>query len=150
MIAAIKKNAATWAGCDCPDQSRRDQLRDRSGERGSVEEKINHLVDLRGIGVVGGRKLMHEVFYRSFDNRRQVGSFVGLTNSARPRNSRAVLAAVKAWPGHNAACRHDPATASLDRSCARRLGETLGSGRRNGSRSNKETIQRKGMTLMDP
>lgn len=54
----------------------------RAPARGSVEEKINHLVDLRGIGVVGGRKLMHEVFYRSFDNRRQVGSFVGLTNSA--------------------------------------------------------------------
>jgi transposase len=25
---------------------------------------------------------MHEAFYRSFDNRRQVGSFFGLTNSA--------------------------------------------------------------------
>jgi transposase len=50
--------------------------------RGSVEEKIHNLVDLRGIGVVGGRKLMHEAFYRSFDNRRQVGSFFGLANSA--------------------------------------------------------------------
>jgi transposase len=54
----------------------------RAPARGSVEEKINHLVDLRGIGVVGGRKLMQEVFYRSFGNRRQVGSFFGLTNSA--------------------------------------------------------------------
>ena len=54
----------------------------RAPARGSIEEKINQLVDLRGIGAVGGRKLMHEVFYRSFDNRRQVGSFVGLTNSA--------------------------------------------------------------------
>ena len=54
----------------------------RAPARGSVEGKINHLVDLRGIGVVGGRKLMHEVFYRAFDNRRQVGSFFGLTNSA--------------------------------------------------------------------
>src|SRR5437868_11626447 len=68
----------------------------------------------------------------------------------RPRNCCAVLAAVKAWPGHNGACRHDLATASLDCSCARRLGETRGSGRRNGSRSNKETIPRKEMTLMGP
>src|SRR5947208_11039905 len=48
------------------------------------------------------------------------------------------------------ACRHDTATASLDCSCARRLGETRGSGRRNGPRSNKETIPRKEMTLMGP
>src|SRR5436190_8893288 len=54
----------------------------RAPGRGSVEERINFLVDLRGIGVVGGRKLMQEAFYRSFDNRRQVGSFFGLTNSA--------------------------------------------------------------------
>lgn len=54
----------------------------RAPARGSAEEKINLLVDLRGIGVVGGRKLVHEAFYRSFDNRRQVGSFFGLTNSA--------------------------------------------------------------------
>jgi transposase len=54
----------------------------RAPARGSAEERINLLVDLRGIGVVGGRKLVHEAFYRSFDNRRQVGSFFGLTNSA--------------------------------------------------------------------
>jgi transposase len=54
----------------------------RAPAPGSIEEKIKHLVDLSGIGVVGGRKLMHEAFYRSFENRRQVGSFFGLTNSA--------------------------------------------------------------------
>jgi transposase len=54
----------------------------RAPARGSVEERINLLVDLRGIGVVGGRKLVHEAFYRSFENRRRVGSFFGLTNSA--------------------------------------------------------------------
>ena len=36
----------------------------------------------RGLGVVSAQKLMHEVFYRSFDNRRQVGSYFGLTNCA--------------------------------------------------------------------
>ena len=54
----------------------------RAPAPGSLQAKINHLVDLRGIGVVSGRKLMHEAFYRTFDNRRQVGSFFGLTNSA--------------------------------------------------------------------
>ena len=56
-------------------RSRQRAERGRERQRGSVEGKINHLVDLRGIGVVGGRKLMHEVFYRAFDNCRQVGSF---------------------------------------------------------------------------
>src|SRR5262245_7782056 len=38
-------------------------------------------MDVRGIGLVGGQKLLHEVFYRSFNNRREVGSFLGLVNS---------------------------------------------------------------------
>jgi transposase len=54
----------------------------RAPARGSVEEKIRDLIDLRGLGVVSAQKLVHEVFYRSFDNRRQVGSYFGLTNSA--------------------------------------------------------------------
>lgn len=58
------------------------QVELRAPARGSVEAKVNDLVDLKGIGVVSGRELMHEAFYRSFDNRRQVGSFFGLTNSA--------------------------------------------------------------------
>ena len=49
----------------------------RAPARGSVSGKINHLVDLRGIGVVGGRKLMHEVFYRAFEIVLRVGSFFG-------------------------------------------------------------------------
>jgi len=62
---------------------------------------------------------------------------------ARPLNSGAVLAAVKAWPVNAAACGHDRATANLDCSLARRIRENRGSGRRNGSRSNKETSRRK-------
>ena len=54
----------------------------RAPARESVAARINNLVDVRGVGVVSARKLMHEAFYRSFDNRRQVGSFFGLTNSA--------------------------------------------------------------------
>jgi len=52
---------------------------------GSVEAKIMQLIDLRSIGVASGQKLVNEVFYRSFDNRRQVGSCFGLVGS--PYNS---------------------------------------------------------------
>jgi transposase len=47
--------------------------------QGSSAAKIAQLMDLRGIGPVGGQTLVNEVFYRSFDNRRQVGSYFGLT-----------------------------------------------------------------------
>lgn len=54
----------------------------RTPAPGSVEAKINDLVDFKGIGLTSGRELMYEAFYRSFDNRRQVGGFFGLGNSA--------------------------------------------------------------------
>jgi transposase len=52
---------------------------------GSAEAKIMQLINLRGIGPIGGQGLVHEVFYRSFDNRRQVGSYFGLCGT--PYNS---------------------------------------------------------------
>jgi len=51
----------------------------RAPVKGSSAAKIAQLMDLRGIGPVGGQMLVNEVFYRSFDNRRQVGSYFGLT-----------------------------------------------------------------------
>jgi transposase len=48
---------------------------------GSAEAKIMQLIDLRGIGLPSGQKLVNEVFYRDFDNRRQVGSYFGLTGT---------------------------------------------------------------------
>jgi transposase len=48
---------------------------------GSAEAKIMQLIDLKGIGPVGGPTLVNEVFYRSFANRRQVGSYFGLTGT---------------------------------------------------------------------
>jgi transposase len=45
---------------------------------GSAEAKIGQLMDLKGIGLSGGPVLVNEVFYRKFDNRRQVGSYFGL------------------------------------------------------------------------
>ena len=57
----------------------------RTAAPGSAEAKIVQLANLKGIGPVGGQRLVHEVFYRDFDNRRQVGSYIGLTGT--PYNS---------------------------------------------------------------
>ena len=53
----------------------------RSAAPGSHATKIKQLMDLKGIGPVGGQKLVNEAFYRSFDNRRQLGSYFGLTGT---------------------------------------------------------------------
>jgi transposase len=50
----------------------------RAAVLGSAEAKTVQLAQLKGIGPVGGQGLVNEVFYRSFDNRRQVGSYFGL------------------------------------------------------------------------
>jgi len=53
----------------------------RGAVPGSAEAKIMQLMDLRGIGPASSQKLVNEVFYRSFANRRQVGSCFGLTGT---------------------------------------------------------------------
>jgi transposase len=50
----------------------------RAAAPGSAEAKTVRLAQLKGIGPVGGQGLVNEVFYRSFDNRRQIGSYFGL------------------------------------------------------------------------
>ena len=57
----------------------------RAAEPGSAPAKIKQLATLKGIGPVGAQGLVNEVFYRCFDNRRQVGSYFGLTGT--PYNS---------------------------------------------------------------
>jgi transposase len=57
----------------------------RAAPAGSREARTMMLANLKGIGMVGGQGLVNEVFYRSFDNRRQVGSYIGLTGT--PYNS---------------------------------------------------------------
>jgi transposase len=47
-------------------------------ERGSAK-KIQHLAKIKSIGPEFATTLVGEVFYRSFDNRKQVASYVGLT-----------------------------------------------------------------------
>jgi transposase len=47
----------------------------------SSAKKIKHLVKLKSIGPEFATVLVGEVFYRTFNNRKQIGSYVGLTPS---------------------------------------------------------------------
>jgi transposase len=49
----------------------------RAATPGSTEARIMQLIDLKGLGWISAQQLVHEVFHRSFDNRRQVGSYLG-------------------------------------------------------------------------
>jgi transposase len=53
----------------------------RTAAPGSAAAKMMQLIDLKSIGVISGQELVNEAFYRSFDNRRQVGSYFGLTGT---------------------------------------------------------------------
>ena len=43
--------------------------------------QVNHLLGLKSIGPVGGETLVNEVFWRDFQNRRQVGAYFGLVGT---------------------------------------------------------------------
>jgi transposase len=102
---------------------------------GSVGAKINQLIELKSLGPVSSNTLVHEVLFRDFENRRQVGSYVGLTgtpfDSASSRreqgiskagNARARTAAVElAWLWR----RHQPDSA-LSRWFEARVGHQKG------------------------
>jgi transposase len=47
-------------------------------EAGSLAAKVVQLTRLRGLGETSARPLVNEVFWRRFDNRRQVGGYFGL------------------------------------------------------------------------
>lgn len=53
----------------------------RAAEPGTAQAKMVHLAQLKGIGPVSAQVLVNEVFYREFDNRRQLGSYFGLTGT---------------------------------------------------------------------
>jgi transposase len=53
----------------------------RAVEVGSVEAKVVQLAQLKSIGPQLAQVLTNEVYYRRFDNRRQVGSCFGLTGT---------------------------------------------------------------------
>ncbi|QXC48838.1 IS110 family transposase [Agrobacterium salinitolerans] len=57
--------------------------RDKPDEQNpSVEKKRKMLIQLRGIGAPSAAILAREVFGRTFSNRKQLGSYLGLTPSA--------------------------------------------------------------------
>jgi transposase len=61
-------------------EAERDRLVKRREPSGNVcTEKMRRLVKLHGIGAEFATVLTREVFYRPFQNRRQVASYVGLT-----------------------------------------------------------------------
>jgi transposase len=55
----------------------------------SIEHKRNMLIQLRGIGPASAAILTREIFTRRFANRRQLGSYLGLTPSAYDSGSTA-------------------------------------------------------------
>ena len=115
------------------------QAAHRAPAPGSVEAKIVQLAELKGIGPVFAQVLGNEVFYRRFANRRQLGSYLGLTgtpfdsgNSRREQgiskagNSRARATAIElAWLW----LRHQP-DSELSRWFRERVGELKGRMRR--------------------
>jgi transposase len=53
----------------------------RAAAPAGVLAKINQLIGLKSVGPVSSQTLVGEVFYRDFENRRQVGSYFGLTGT---------------------------------------------------------------------
>jgi transposase len=49
-------------------------------QRVATDAVAGKLIRVRGIGPTFASMLTHEVYYRSFDNRRQVGSYLGLVS----------------------------------------------------------------------
>jgi transposase len=43
--------------------------------------QVNHLISLKSLGPIGGENLVNEVFWRDFQNRRQVGAYFGLAGT---------------------------------------------------------------------
>jgi len=96
----------------------------RAAAPGSAQAKIVKLARLKSIAVTTGQVLVNEVFYRSFDNRRQVGGYFGLAGMpydsgdsrrdqgiSKAGNGRARMVAIElAWrwvyfqPGSELAC----------------------------------------------
>jgi len=106
---------------------------------GSRASKVNQLIDLKSLGPVGGETLVNEVFWRDFQNRRQVGAYLGLVGtpfdsgqSAREQgisksgNARARTLAIElSWLW----LRHQPGSA-LSRWFKQRVGDQKGRARR--------------------
>jgi transposase len=111
----------------------------QAAEPDPAQAKMVTLTKLRGIGPVSAQQLVNEVFYRSFDNRRQVGGYFGLAGTpfdsgesrreqgiSKAGNHRARQLAVElAWLW----LRHQPGS-ELARWFRERVGDTKGRMRR--------------------
>jgi transposase len=75
---AVAIKAATVSG-----ERQKDTAADDAAARSAAQAAA--LVRFKGIGQIGAVPLCREVFYRHFDNRRELGSYIGLTPS--PYNS---------------------------------------------------------------
>lgn len=105
----------------------------------SRASKVNQLIDLKSLGPVGGETLVNEVFWRDFQNRRQVGAYLGLVGTpfdsgqssreqgiSKSGNARARTLAIElSWLW----LRHQPASA-LSRWFKQRVGDQKGRVRR--------------------
>lgn len=106
---------------------------------GSPAARINQLLELKGLGPQGSQILVNEVFFRDFENRRQVGRYFGLTGTPfdsgdsrreqgidKAGNGRARAVAVQlAW-----LWRRNQPTSALSRWFEARVGQQKGAGKR--------------------
>jgi len=84
----------------------------RAAAPGSAEEKTVRLASTQGHRPVGGQGLVNEVFYRRFDNRRQVGGYFGLvgmpttagTASATRASAKPAITAPANSPSNSPGC----------------------------------------------
>jgi len=90
-------NLRTWSGAELPamlqamlqrELQRLDEvevhlraLQREARFNGSTQQRIERLMRLFGVGKVGARALALRLFWRNFDNRRQVGACVGLVGT---------------------------------------------------------------------
>ncbi|HEY2417853.1 MAG TPA: IS110 family transposase [Steroidobacteraceae bacterium] len=115
------------------------EARRQAAAKGSIGAKITQLIELKSLGPVSSNTLIHEVFFRDFKNRRQVGSYIGLTGTpfdsggsereqgiSKAGNARARTAAIElAWIWR----RYQP-TSALSRWFETRVGDQKGRARR--------------------
>ena len=78
QLATLEAQARAEQRATLETQARAEQ---RAPAPAPAEAKIARLAAFRGIGLTSAGILVHEVFYRSFDNRRQLGGYLGLTGT---------------------------------------------------------------------
>ena len=83
------------------------------------------LAQLKGIGVLSAQGLVNEVFYRDFDNRRQVGSYFGLTGTPYDSGESRREQGISKAGNHRARRARDRARLAVAAASARQRAEPL-------------------------